>query len=41
MKKKSDIKYIFTNKMIGGPLTKPIPEDALKPHVLSPKLRRV
>jgi len=35
------IKYIPTNKMIANPLTKPIPRDAFKAHLLSLGLCRV
>ena len=35
------IKYISTNKMIANPLSKPIPRDAFKYHMLSLGLRRV
>jgi len=35
------IKYISTSKMITDPLTKPIPRDAFKSHMLSVRLRRV
>ena len=35
------IKYISTNKMITNPLTKPIPRDAFKSHMLSLGLHRV
>jgi len=35
------IKHISTNKMIANPLTKPIPKDVFKSHMLSLGLRRV
>jgi len=35
------IKYISTNKMIADPLTKRIPRDAFKSHMLSLGLHRV
>ena len=33
--KKVAINYISTNKMIADPLTRPIPKDAFRAHVMS------
>ena len=39
--KEVTIKYISTSKMLADPLTKPIPIDVIKAHVMSLGLRRL